>query len=670
MYLLTLTLPLLSFLLIIFFGRFLGNVVSSYIAVLSMTISLLLAILLFIEVSLNNANCYIFLTSWISCDLLSCSWSFIFDDISTIMLLVVCFVSTIVHLYSLDYMKFDPHQSRFVSYLSLFTFFMLVLISSDNFLVLFFGWEGIGLSSYLLISFWYTRVQAGKSAIKAMVVNRIGDYGIILSFCIIFITFKSFEFHVIFPLAICAIYTKTSFFLVNTTSLVAISFFLLWGAVGKSAQLGLHIWLPDAMEAPTPVSALLHAATLVTAGVFLIIRCSFFFEQSPVILMLTTLIGSLTAFFASATGLVQNDLKRVIAYSTCSQIGYMIFSCGLSEYSIAFFHLWNHAIFKALLFLSAGCIIHGLEDEQDLRKMGSFRWIFPVSYIMFLIGSIALTAFPFFTGFYSKDAILESAVSRYNWIGNFSYLLGSFSAVFTAYYSTRLVLLTFFNKTNSSKQVFSSSHEASITMLFPLFFLCIGSIFAGFFSQEFFIGISTPIFSKSIFLHNHATILDSESLSFLLKFFPFFGTIFGLFACYFILSMQSSLKSRSFVIDYIQESYFFKQVYIFLLKKWHFDQIFVNFIAHNITNFGDNVSFLLLDKGIFEKIGAFGLSLQSHKNSLIYSVFHSGKLSTYLSLIAFSLLTFFFLFFFSLINCFNCICILFCYMLFFSLIVK
>lgn len=669
MYLLTLTLPLLSFLLIIFFGRFLGSVTGSYVVVLSMSISFLLATLLFIEVSLNNANCYIFLTSWISCDLFLCSWSFIFDDISTIMLLVVCFVSTIVHVYSLDYMKSDPHKSRFVSYLSLFTFFMLVLVSSDNLLVLFFGWEGIGLSSYLLISFWYTRVQAGKSAIKAMIINRIGDYGIILSFCIIFITFKSFEFHVIFPLAVCAIYTKISFLLVNTTSLNAISFFLLWGAIGKSAQLGLHIWLPDAMEAPTPVSALLHAATLVTAGVFLIIRCSFLFEQSPVILTLTTLVGSLTAFFASTTGLVQNDLKRVIAYSTCSQIGYMIFSCGISEYSIAFFHLWNHAIFKALLFLSAGCIIHGLEDEQDLRKMGSFRWIFPVSYIMILIGSIALTAFPFFTGFYSKDAILESAVSRYNWIGNFSYLLGSFSAVFTAYYSTRLLLLTFFNKTNSSKQVFSSSHEASITMLFPLFFLCIGSIFAGFFFQEFFIGISTPVFSKSIFLHSRATILDSESVSFSLKFLPLFGTIFGLFSCYFFLFMQSSLQSRSFVVDYIQKNYFFKQVYIFLLKKWHFDQIFVNFFAHSITNFGDNASFLLLDKGVFEKVGAFGFSLKAHENSFRYSVFHSGKLSTYLSFIIFSLLMFFLLFFFSLVNCFNCICVFFCYLFFLSFVI-
>lgn len=661
MYLLILAFPCLSFFCIIFFGRFFGSIGCSRVATISMIASFFLALFVFIEVNLNCTSCYIYLASWISCELFSCSWSFIFDEITTVMLLVVCFVSMIVHIYSIEYMQYDPHQSRFMSYLSLFTFFMIILISSDNFLVLFIGWEGIGLSSYLLISFWFTRIQAGKSAIKAMFINRIGDYGIILSFCLVFVTFKSLDFHIVFPLSSCVVYTKASFFLMNSTTLNIISFFLLWGAVGKSAQLGLHLWLPDAMEAPTPVSALLHAATLVTAGVFLIIRCSFFFEQSPTALMITTVLGSLTAFFASTTGLVQNDLKRVIAYSTCSQIGYMIFSCGLSEYSIALFHLWNHALFKALLFLSAGCIIHGLDDEQDLRKMGSFRWIFPVSYCMILIGSVALTAFPFFTGFYSKDAILEAAVSRYDWLGNFSYLLGSFSAIFTAYYSARLILLAFFNRTNSFKHVFDSSHEAPVTMLLPLFFLIIGSIFSGFFFQEFFLGISVPVFSRSIFLYDQSTILDSELLVALLKLFPLFCTIFGFFACYFFLFFQSTMSSRSSVVNYLQNNFFLKHLYIFLLKRWHFDQIFSNFFVHRVTNFGDNISFFTLDKGIFEQFGAYEASLWSHETSLKYSLFHSGEISCYLILILFSLLVFLVAFILSLNFSFNSILILVCY---------
>ena len=394
------------------------------------------------------------------------------------MLLVVCGVSSLVHLYSIEYMLTDPHASRFMGYLSLFTFFMLVLVTSDNFLVMFFGWEGIGLASYLLISFWHTRIQAGKSAIKAMLVNRVGDLGLVLSICSIFLSFKTLDYSVIFSLASFSSESSFSFlFFNNADRLSVITFFIFFGALGKSAQIGLHIWLPDAMEGPTPVSALIHAATLVTAGLFLIIRCSVLFEECSAILSIVALMGSLTAFFAASVGLVQNDLKKVIAYSTCSQLGFMMFACGLSHYSIALFHLANHALFKALLFLSAGCVIHGLLDEKDLRKMGGLLQVLPISYTMILIGSLALVGFPFLTGFYSKDVVLEVALAAPTFVGNFAHWLGCLAAFFTSFYSFRLIFLTFLNNTNSNKAYIENAHEAPIIMVLPLMFLAFGSVF-------------------------------------------------------------------------------------------------------------------------------------------------------------------------------------------------
>ena len=391
------------------------------------------------------------------------------------MLLVVSGVSSLVHVYSTEYLSTDPHQGRFMGYLSLFTGFMLVLVSADNLLVMFFGWEGIGLASFLLIGFWYSRIQAGKSAIKAMIVNRVGDLGLALGISAIFLTFKSVDYLVIFGLTSEAINESINFLSFEVDSLTIIAFLLFWGALGKSAQIGLHIWLPDAMEGPTPVSALIHAATLVTAGVFLVIRCSVIFENSNV-LFIVTLIGALTAFFASSVGLVQNDLKRVIAYSTCSQLGYMVFAAGLSNYSIAFFHLANHALFKALLFLSAGCVIHGVSDEQDMRKMGSLVKFFPLSYTMILIGSLALVGFPYLTGFYSKDAILEVAIAKHTPVANFAHLLGCLAAFCTSFYSFRLAYLAFINNTNAYKQYIPHVHEAPILMVLPLLFLSLGAI--------------------------------------------------------------------------------------------------------------------------------------------------------------------------------------------------
>ncbi|CAL6448416.1 unnamed protein product [Bathycoccus prasinos] len=365
------------------------------------------------KVGIAGSPCYIQLAPWFTSEFFDATWGFMFDSLTVVMLVVVTFVSTLVHIYSISYMSEDPHLPRFMSYLSIFTFFMLMLVTADNFIQLFFGWEGVGLASYLLINFWYTRLQANKSAIKAMLVNRVGDFGLALGIIATFSLFKSVDFATVFACSAHFAETSFIFFHLEWHALSLICALLFVGAVGKSAQLGLHTWLPDAMEGPTPVSALIHAATMVTAGVFMIARCSPLFEQAPQTLILVTVTGALTAFFAATTGVVQNDLKRVIAYSTCSQLGYMVFACGISQYAVGVFHLMNHAFFKALLFLSAGAVIHALADEQDMRKMGGTIKVLPFTYSMMFIGSLALIGFPFLTGFYSKDVILEVAYAKY-----------------------------------------------------------------------------------------------------------------------------------------------------------------------------------------------------------------------------------------------------------------
>ena len=504
---------------------------------------------------------------------------------------------------------------------------MLVLVTSDNFLVMFFGWEGIGLASYLLISFWHTRIQAGKSAIKAMLVNRIGDLGLALSICSVFLTFKTLDYSIVFSLANFASETNFSFLSFNADRLSIITFFIFWGALGKSAQIGLHIWLPDAMEGPTPVSALIHAATLVTAGLFLIIRCSVLFEECPIVLSIVTIMGALTAFFAASVGLVQNDLKKVIAYSTCSQLGFMMFACGLSHYSIALFHLANHALFKALLFLSAGCIIHGLLDEQDLRKMGGYIQILPVSYTMVLIGSLALVGFPFLTGFYSKDVVLEVALASPSFVGSFAHWLGCIAAFCTSFYSFRLMFLTFINNSNSNKVYVENAHEAPIAMILPLMFLAFGSIFWGFFSKDLFVGVGTSFFLTSISINfENLVLLEAEFAPTLLKNIPFILTIFGAILSFLLINCSATSKN---VIFGYKIGAFYRTLYNFLIKKWHFDQIGNELVIHRIMNFGYRVSFQTLDKGSIEVFGAFGSSLKLWNLSKSISQIHSGMIFHY-----------------------------------------
>ena len=493
MYILVLFLPVLSAIISGLFGRKIGTKGAGILTSTCISICVIISCCIFYETVLNSSPTYIKLWRWFDSDLLITYYGLQFDSITSIMLIVITSVSALVHIYSIGYMSGDPHIPRFMSYLSLFTFLMIVLVTSDNFVQLFVGWEGVGLCSYLLINFWLTRIKANKAAMKAMIINRVGDIGLVLAMIKIFDEFGVLEFSAIYSIMSLSI----SNLYVNKESVTIIGLLIFLGAVGKSAQLGLHTWLPDAMEGPTPVSALIHAATMVTAGVFLIIRSGPIFEGSPLVLTVVTILGALTAFFAATTGVVQNDLKKVIAYSTCSQLGYMVMVCGLSNYSTSLFHLMNHAFFKALLFLSAGSVIHAVRDEQDMRKMGGLIKRVPLTYVMILIGSLSLMGFPYLTGFYSKDLILELTYEKY-YIA-FAYWLGSFSALLTAFYSIRLIYLTFISNTNSKKEIYIGADEPSFNIVFPLLLLAFGSIFVGYLGKEVILSnVIPPIVSNYV----------------------------------------------------------------------------------------------------------------------------------------------------------------------------
>jgi len=556
--------------------------------------------------------------------MLNVDWGFLFDSLTVVMCCVVTFVSSIVHLYSTEYMANDPHLPRFMSYLSLFTFFMLILVTADNFIQMFVGWEGVGLCSYLLINFWFTRIQANKAAIKAMILNRIGDFGLVLGILIIFVEFKAVDYATVF--AIIPTFTDKLFnFLSFDFDLISIiCFFLFIGAVGKSAQLGLHTWLPDAMEGPTPVSALIHAATMVTAGVFLIVRTSPLFEYTPSILNLVTIIGACTAFFAATVGLLQNDLKRVIAYSTCSQLGYMIFACGLSNYSVGVFHLVNHAFFKALLFLGAGSIIHAVADEQDMRKMGGLKNLVPFTYSMMVIGSLALIGFPFLAGFYSKDVILEVAYGKYTFEGHFSYILGSLGAFLTAFYSTRLVYLTFLSKPNGYKPVICSAYDSSYQISVSLFLLAIPSVLIGFYGKDMIIGFGSDFWGNAIFTNSeNMNRIDSEFITQIYKILPVILSLLGATSSFLLYLFGSEILVQ------LKMSGFGKKIYSFFNKKWFFDKIYNEFISQLFFTISYTITYKTIDRGIIEVFGPMGLSWVIVKKASDISKLQSGYLYHY-----------------------------------------
>jgi proton-translocating NADH-quinone oxidoreductase chain L len=603
MYLIIIILPLLAFIGAAAFGRFLGYRGSAIFTTSLVMTSAFLSLIAFYEIGLCGSPCLIQFAPWFSSEMFDASWGFLFDSLTATMLIVVTIVSSLVHLYSIAYMGEDPHLPRFMSYLSLFTFFMLMLVTSDNFIQMFFGWEGVGLASYLLINFWFTRIQANKSAIKAMLINRVGDFGLALGIMGIFSIFKTVDFATVFACAHNFVNQPFYFCSIQFDALTLIGVLLFIGAVGKSAQLGLHTWLPDAMEGPTPVSALIHAATMVTAGVFLIARTSPLFEYAPVALGVITVVGAMTSFFAATTGIVQNDLKRVIAYSTCSQLGYMVFACGLSHYSVGVFHLMNHAFFKALLFLSAGSVIHALSDEQDMRKMGGVVQLLPFTYAMMVIGSLALIGFPFLTGFYSKDVILEVAYAKYTLSGNFAYWLGSISALCTSYYSFRLLFLTFLGSPNLNKNNLKHTHDAPLLMAIPLIILAFGSIFVGYLAKDMMIGLGTQFWGNAIFiLPGNSLYLESEYIPQSIKMIPLVFGILGAIVAY-IINISAASGTYSFKMSKLG-----RNLYIFFNKRWLFDKVYNDYIANTSLKFGYEVSFRTLDKGAIEILGPTGIA--------------------------------------------------------------
>lgn len=604
MYLVIVLLPALAFITVGLIGRKSGKKGAQIITTLSIMISGLLALVGFYEVGLNNSSVSIKIISWLESESLIVNWGFLFDPLSIVMCVVILSISSLVHLYSIDYMKGDPHNQRFFCYLSLFTFFMLILVTSDNYLLMFIGWEGVGVASYLLINFWFTRIQANKSAMQAILMNRVGDWGLSLALFGLFLIGGSFDYSIIFSI---------SNQIINNW-LIIITLLLLLAAMGKSAQLGLHTWLPTAMEGPTPVSALIHAATMVTAGVYLILRSSPLFELAPTSLICVSIVGALTALFAATTGLFQNDLKRIIAYSTCSQLGYMVFVAGLSQYSLSLFHLFNHAYFKALLFLSAGSIIHALHDEQDLRKMGGLVKFLPFTYTMILIGSLSLMALPFLTGFYSKDVILEIAYGQFYITGMFTYWIGTLTAVITAYYSIKLISYTFFGTPNGSLFIFKHIHEASFIMSIPLFILSIASIFIGFITKDLFIGLGTTFWSNSLFIHpNNYLGVDIEfAIKPLVKFYPLIGSLIGVFICILPFHHNTNIFFDILQIRFINlkdnpKPNLFYYIIVFFNKRYWFDNIYNNLFISGSLYLGYIFGYIL-DRGIIEIIGPLGIS--------------------------------------------------------------
>ena len=601
-----------------YLGKSLIKYFSEIITSLFVSVSSVLSIILFWNGIQKNSYGNFKIVEWISSGNFIANWSINIDPLSSVMLVVVTFISALVHIYSIGYMSHDPHKPRFMSYLSLFTFSMLVLVVSDNFLQLFFGWEGVGLCSYLLIGFWYKKESANNAAIKAFIVNRVGDFGLAIGIFLIFFYFGTINFNEVFDLAPQFVEKKLVFFGFETTLITLISLFLFIGAMGKSAQFLLHTWLPDAMEGPTPVSALIHAATMVTAGVFLVVRCSPLFEYSQIALNVVTIVGMITSIFAASVALVQNDIKKIVAYSTCSQLGYMFFATGIGAYHVAMFHLFTHAFFKALLFLGSGSVIHAFKDEQDIRNMGGVRKKLPYTYLFMLIGTLALTGFPFLSGFYSKDAIIEFAYLRNSSLGNYAATIGIFTAFLTSIYSWRLFFKTFHGSYNNKKISIDETHESPIIMLIPLLVLSIGAIFAGYYFKETFIGhYNNDYWQTSIFFLNE--IKHASIPSWFLLLTPILVTISIPISFYYFVINTKILE------DFKNTNL---PLYNFLLNKWFIDELYEEILIKPTKKIG---SFFWKkgDQGIIDRFGPDGISKLIKKISDKASLFQTGFIYDY-----------------------------------------
>ena len=568
MYALAIFLPLVGAILAGFGGRWLGDRGAQIVTSGCMLISAVLGCIILAEVGLGGNPQTVELFSWINSGAFEVNWTLRFDTLTAVMVFVVTVVSSMVHVYSIGYMSHDPHIPRFMSYLSFFTFFMLMLVTADNLLQMFFGWEGVGLCSYLLIGFWYEKPEANAAAIKAFVVNRVGDFGFALGIMGVFLMFNSISFETIFAAAPGKADATIQFLGFEAHALTTLCILLFIGAMGKSAQLGLHTWLPDAMEGPTPVSALIHAATMVTAGVFMVARLSPLFEYAPDALTLVTIVGATTCLFAATVALTQTDIKRVIAYSTCSQLGYMFFACGVSAYSAGIFHLTTHAFFKALLFLGAGSVIHAMSSEQDMRRMGGIWKMIPVTYTLMWIGSLALAGIPFFAGFYSKDLIIEAAFGANTSVGMYAFWMGIIAAILTAFYSWRLIIMTFHGESRADEKTLAHVHESPKVMLIPLLVLAVGAIFSGFLGYAYFAGDNMNAFwGDSIFvLPGTDPIAAAKQVPAWVIALPIVVAVVGIGAAYYAYMAKPDLPGLLAAR--------FQGTYKFLLNKWYFDELY------------------------------------------------------------------------------------------------
>lgn len=611
-------LPLLASLIVGVSTRSIGNKAACIITSLAVSTSALLAALVFYQVATQGQVIDVSLLRFIDSKLFSAGWNIKVDVLTAVMLVVVCWVSAAVHIYSIGYMSHDAHVPRFMCYLSLFTFFMLVLVTSSNLLQLFVGWEGVGLCSYLLIGFWYKKPSACAAAMKAFIVNRVGDFGFLLGIFAVFMIFKTLDFETIFAAANDQKDAVFYLFGQEYHAITVACILLFIGAMGKSAQLGLHTWLPDAMEGPTPVSALIHAATMVTAGVFLVARCSPLFELSPFALQIVTYVGAATAIFAATIAITQNDIKRVIAYSTCSQLGYMFFACGVSAYSAGIFHLMTHGFFKALLFLGAGSVIHALSDEQDMRKMGGVWKQIPITYALMWIGSLALVGIFPFAGFYSKDIVLEAAyVSGSH--GQLAYWVGILAATLTAFYSGRLIFMTFHGRPHSEHH----PHESPPVMLWPLYVLAIGAIFSGVVSYYSLgmVSIESGFWQKSItVLAEPNPIEEAHHVAAWVKYLPLVVGIFGLALSYLFYLRFTSLP--------LAFSKIFAPIYHFFLNKWYIDELYNALFVIPAKKIG-KAFWRLVDMGIIDRFGPNGSAWISVTFAGIVSRIQNGYVYTY-----------------------------------------
>ena len=593
MYLSIIILPLLGSIVAGFFGRKVGVRGAQLITCLSVIITTILAIIVFFEVGFNNIPVSIHLFRWLDSEWFNIHWAFQFDSLTVAMLIPVLIISSLVHIYSIGYMANDPHNQRFFSYLSLFTFMMIILVTANNYLLMFVGWEGVGVCSYLLVSFWFTRIAANQSSMSAFLTNRVGDCFLTIGMFAILWSLGNLDYSTVFSLAPY----------VNNDIITIIGICLLIGAMAKSSQVGLHVWLPMAMEGPTPVSALIHAATMVTAGVYLLMRSSPLIEYSSTVLLLCLWLGAITTVFSSLIGLFQQDIKKVIAYSTMSQLGMMVIAVGLSSYNVALFHLINHAFYKGLLFLGAGAVIHAVSDNQDFRKYGGLISFLPLSYSVILIASLSLVAFPFMTGFYSKDFILESAFGQYCFSSTAVYIIAVIGAIFTTLYSVKVLYLTFLAYPNGSLIYYKHAHEGDIFISLPLAILALFSIFFGFITKDIFIGLGSNFFvDNSLFIHPiHEIMINTEfAVPSLFKLLPFVFTI-----CFsFIALMFSEFLVQSIINFKLTKLGY--SIFGFFNQRFLVELFYNKYITNFVLNLGGQTT-KVLDKGSIEYLGPFGL---------------------------------------------------------------